>query len=146
MNAVLGMLLLVSQFSVITVAVYTPSPDYTNPGPCAVQEMSIPPLQLPTESNCTYHCTLYGHVHAPQANSAGAGCPAGPYPVVVFFSGFQVQAGMLLWSIVTTKLDRCIHATCSSMHGESPTEFPRSTERQAAAVYAVSIGCLLVRH
>eukprot|EP00878_Enallax_costatus_P014916 GHUV01015616.1.p1 GENE.GHUV01015616.1~~GHUV01015616.1.p1 ORF type:complete len:207 (+),score=36.50 GHUV01015616.1:294-914(+) len=91
-NAVLGTLLLVSQFSVVLVAAYEPSPDYTTPGPCAVQNVPTTPLQLPAESGCGYHCTLDVHIHAPTAVASVTGCPVGPYPVVVFFNGFQLSS------------------------------------------------------
>eukprot|EP00879_Flechtneria_rotunda_P018933 GHRR01019874.1.p1 GENE.GHRR01019874.1~~GHRR01019874.1.p1 ORF type:complete len:411 (+),score=59.16 GHRR01019874.1:128-1234(+) len=64
--------------------------DYTAFGPCGVVKITTP-LQLPEGSECGSSCTLDVQIHIPVAG-AGAGCSAAPYPVVLFFSGFQLSS------------------------------------------------------
>lgn len=89
LTSVLSALLLVSQLNLLSASAQPPDPAYTTPGPCGVREMLVSPLQLPSETGCGYHCALEVHMHAP-AYTSGTSCPGAPYPVVVFFSGFQV--------------------------------------------------------
>ncbi|GBF95133.1 hypothetical protein Rsub_07717 [Raphidocelis subcapitata] len=65
--------------------------DYTTNGPCAMARVDKLVTVLPSSTGCRLNeCLLKVIVTLP---SGGDGCPAGPYPVVWFFSGFSSRAG-----------------------------------------------------
>lgn len=74
---------------------------YHEAGPCAVLRTSVM-VELPEESECGSECTLDVQVHLPDPSSHAAegletlavpgSCPPPPWPLVIFYSGFQVHA------------------------------------------------------
>jgi len=57
--------------------------DYTANGPCA-SEVFTSKVPVP-------RAKLLATVTLPKKQQPAAGCPAAPYPIVVFFSGFSVS-------------------------------------------------------
>ena len=63
--------------------------NYTIEGPCPTFTTRFH-VQLPPESDCN-HCNVAVTVTAPITASPSTSCPQSPYPLVSFFSGFQVR-------------------------------------------------------
>lgn len=79
--------------------------DYTSSGPCSVSTIKYAgDVIMPASSGCSgKQCRLKVTVTLPAETQQAAGCPAGPYPLVAFFSGFSVSG------------QGCAAAVCRSM-------------------------------
>jgi hypothetical protein len=84
--------LLASAVAAAAPAAAAAAQDYTQAGPCAVQKVAAGPQIMPKETGCKLQaCLLKVMVTLPRAvQAAGSKCPAGPFPIVFFYSAFQV--------------------------------------------------------
>lgn len=65
--------------------------DYTKDGPCTYKTLIYTPQIMPASTGCKGKaCMVKVTVTLPSTHEQSAGCPPGPYPIVVFLNAFQV--------------------------------------------------------
>lgn len=65
--------------------------DYTKDGPCTYKKLIYTPQIMPSSTGCRGKaCLVKVTVTLPSTPEQSAGCPQGPYPIIVFFNAFQV--------------------------------------------------------